>query len=207
MQLEEIKVYIEGKLKKSLPSHIFLDRMKVIDEDSRYSLAYNNPTYVPFYYWLGTILKPTTFVEFGFRLGLLSGNFLRSCKTVKCFFALQESNGVYYSDRLGKSNIKDFYKGISYIHIGSCNDDLFETKLKSLEIDLAIINEEENYDKHRMYYDLLWPQISVGGIVVVDYLNRCKASAVAFKDFCTSINTEPVYVNTDYGIGLVSKRN
>lgn len=207
MQLEEIKIYIEGKLKKSLPSHIFLDRMKVIDEDSRYSLAYNNPTYVPFYYWLGTILKPVTFVEFGFRLGLLSGNFFRSCKSVKCFFALQELSGTYYSDRLGKSNIKDFYKGNSYIHVGSCNDDLFETKLKSLDIDLAVINEEANYDRHRMYYDLLWPQMAVNGIIVVDYLNRCKASSVAFKDFCTSVNTEPIYINTDYGIGLLSKRN
>lgn len=207
MQLEEIKVYIEGKLKKSLPSRIFLDKMKVIDEESRYSLAYNNPTYIPVYYWLGTILKPIVFVEIGFRLGLLSGNFLKSCKTVNYFLALQELDGNYYSDRLGKSNIKDLYKGNFHVHVGSCNDDLFETKLKSLEIDLATINEETSYDKHRIYYDLLWPQMSKNGIIIVDYLNRCRTSLMAFKDFCKSVNLEPVYINTDYGIGLVSKCN
>jgi len=207
MKSEEIKVYIEDKLKKNLPSRIFLDRMKVIDETSRYSLAYNNSTYVPLYYWLGTLIKPKTLVEIGFRLGLLSGNFLRSCKTVNYFLALQESDGGFYSDRLGKSNIKDLYKGSIYVHTGNCNDELFETKLKSLEIDLAIINEEVSYDRHRLYYDLLWPQIAKDGIIIVDYLNKCKASAIALKDFCISVNTEPTYIKTDYGVGLVSKCN
>ena len=206
MKPEEIKTYIEEKLKKNLPSRIFLDRMKVIEEDSRYSLAYNNPTYVPFYYWLGTILKPKTMVEIGFRLGLLSGNFLRSCKTVEYFLALQEPNGIFYSDRLGKSNIKDFYKGNFYIHVGNCDDELFEIKLKSMEIDLVIINEEVNYDRHRLYYELLWPQIATNGIIVADYLNRYKPSAIAFKDFCISVNTEPTYIKTDYGIGLIFKK-
>lgn len=207
MKLEEIKVYIENKLKKNLPSKIFLDRMRVIEEDSRQSLAYNNPTYVPLYYWLGTVLNTKTLVEIGFRLGLLSGNFLRSCKTVNYFLGLQEiSSGVFYSDRLGKSNIKDVYKGGFYIHTGNCNDDLFETKLKSLEIDLVIINEEVGYDRHRLYYDLLWPQMAQDGIMVVDYLKRYKPSATAFTDFCISKNREPVYINTDYGVGLILKK-
>ncbi len=204
MKLEAIRTYLLEKLKKRLPSHIFLDRMRLIDEDSRQSLAYNNATYIPVYYWLGTLLQPSTVVEFGFRLGLLSGNFLKSCKTVNCFLALQEvKTGEFYSDRLGKSNIKDHYKGSFYIHVGTCNDDIFVTRLKSLEIDLAIINEEVSYDRHRQYYDLLWPQMAKDGIIVVDYLKKYKPSAVAFKDFCTSVNREPVYVETDYGVGMV----
>ena len=204
MKLEEVRTYLYEKLKKRLPSHIFLDRMRLIDESSRQSLAYNNPTYVPSYYWLGTILQPKTLVEVGFRLGLLSGNFLKSCKTVSYFLAFQESkNGEFYSDRLGKGNIKDAYKGNFYIHVGTCNDDVFVTKLKSLEIDLAIINEEVSYDKHRQYYDLLWPQMAKNGIIIVDYLNKYKPSMVAFNDFCTSVNREPCYVQTDYGLGMV----
>ncbi len=204
MKLEEIKVQIEAKLKKRLPAHIFLDRMRLIEEDSRRSLAYNNPTYVPFYYWLGTILETKTLLEVGFRLGLLSGNFLKSCKTVNYFLALQETKpGEFYSERVGKSNIKDHYKGNFYIHAGKYDDDLFTTKLNSIEIDLAIINEEVSYDKHRLYYDLLWPQVAKNGIIVVDYLNKYKPSLIAFKDFCTSVNREPVYVNTDYGVGMV----
>lgn len=205
MKLEEVKLHIEQCLKKNLPSRVFLDRMRVIDEASRCSLAYNNPTYVPFYYWLGTILQPKTFVEIGFRLGLLSGNFFRSCKTVSYFLALQEPDGGFYSDRLGKSNIKDFYKRNFYVHIGNCTDELFETKLKSLDVDLVIINEEVSYDRHRLYYDLMWPQMSPNGIIVVDYLNKCQASAIAFKDFCVSVNQEAIYVKTDYGIGMVAK--
>lgn len=204
MKLEEIKAYTEAKLKKRLPSHIFLDRMRLIEEDSRQSLAYNNSTYVPFYYWLGTISEAKTLVEIGFRLGLLSGNFLKSCKTVNYFLALQEiKTGEFYSDRIGKSNIKDHYKGNFYVHTGHCNDDLFVTKLKSLEIDFAIINEEVTYDKHRLYYDLLWPQMAKDGIIVADYLNKYKPALVAFRDFCVSVNREPVYVETDYGVGMV----
>jgi len=204
MTLEEIKTYIEAKLKKKLPSHIFLDRMRLIDEDSRRSLAYNNSTYVPFYYWLGTISEAKTLVEIGFRLGLLSGNILKSCKTINYFLGLQEVKaGEFYSDRIGRSNIKDQYKGNFYIHTGGCTDDLYVTKLRSLEIDLAIINEEVSYDKHRLYYDLLWPQMSKNGIIVTDYLNKYKPSLVAFKDFCISVNREPVYVTTDYGVGMV----
>jgi hypothetical protein len=206
MKLEEIKSKIELKLNKGLPAHIFLDRMRLIDEGSRQSLAYNNATYVPFYYWLGTILESKTLVEVGFRLGLLSGNFLKSCKTVNYFLALQEVKvGEFYSDRIGKSNIKDHYKGNFFVHTGYYNEDVFTTKLRSLDIDLVIMNEEVGYDKHRLYYDLVWPQMAKDGIIVVDYLNKYKPSLLAFNDFCRSVNREPVYVNTDYGVGIIKK--
>jgi hypothetical protein len=202
----EIKSYIEGKLKKQLPSHIFLNRMRVIDEDSRQSFAYNDHTYVPFYYWLGTILKPKTMIEIGLRLGLLSGNFLKSCKTVNKFVALQEDkSGEYYSSRLAKANIKDNYKGDLYVHVGVIDDEIFSTKLKSMEFDLAIINEETSYDRHRLYFDLLWPQMAGDGLIVVDYVEKHKSSSVAVKDFCVSINLEPIYINTTYGVALIRK--
>lgn len=202
----EIKSYIEEKLKKQLPSHVFLNRMRVIDEDSRQSFAYNDHTYVPFYYWLGTILKPQTMIEVGLRLGLLSGNFLKSCKTVNRFVALQENkSGEYYSSRLAKANVKDNYKKDLYIHVGSIDDDIFSTKLKSMEFDLAIINEETSYDRHRLYFDLLWPQMAADGFIVVDYVEKHKFSSLAVKDFCTSINLEPIYINTTYGVALIRK--
>lgn len=202
----DIKPYIDGKLKKQLPSHIFLDRMRVIDEDSRQSFAYNDHTYVPLYYWLGTILQPKTMIEIGFRLGLLSGNFLKSCKTVNNFLAIQEiKSGEYYSSRLGKANIKDNYKGNLYIHTGSLDSDIFITKLNSMEFDLAIINEEASYDKHRLYFDVIWPQISKDGIIVVEYVKKHEPSSIAVKDFCTSVNLEPIYINTTYGVAIIRK--
>jgi hypothetical protein len=180
--------------------------MRVIDENSRKSFAYNDHSYILFYYYLGNLIRPTTLIEIGFRLGLLSGTFLRSCKTVKYFLALQETkSNEFYSERLGRSNIKDVYKKDLYIHVGDLNDDLFESKLKSCEFNLVIINEESSYDKHRLYFDLLWPQLASDGIIVVDYLKKYKPSATAFKDFCISKNVEPTYVETTYGVGLIRK--
>lgn len=197
--LEEVKDYITAKLKKQIPSHIFLDRMRVGDEEFRQSFIYNNPNYIPFYYWLGTILKPKTLIEIGFGLGFMSGNFLKSCKTVNYFLAIQEKkSGEYYSSRLGKSNVLDNYKGDFYIHTGDITDDV----LKSHEFDLALISEQTTYDKYRLYFDFL--QMSKEGIMVVEHLNKSKSCSTAFKDFCRSINREPVYINTAYGIGVVN---
>lgn len=202
----DIKNYLESNLKRNLPSHIFLDKMRVIEEESRKSFAYNDNTYVPLYYWLGTLFKAKTLVEIGFRLGFLSGNYLKACKETKCFLALQEvKTGEYYSHRLGKSNVKDNYRGYLFIHVGRCDDSIFSTKLKALDVDLAIINDEVGYDRHRLYYDMLWPQISKGGLIVVDYIKKYKPSAVAFKDFCTSKNLEPIYIDTTYGVGIIRK--
>lgn len=204
MELEEIKSIVEAKFKNPLPSHIFLDSMRVIDEESRKSYAYNNSTYIPFYYWLGTLIKPESLIEIGFGLGLLSGNFLKSCKTVKNFYAVQEIKQGY-SLRLGKHNVRDNYKGELYLHFGSLTDDVFEAKFRSVEFGLGIINEESSYDRHRYYLDYLWPQISDGGLIVMDYLKRHRLSDSAFKDFCLSKNLKPTYINTTYGVGLIRK--
>jgi hypothetical protein len=206
MELAEIKEFIEGKFKKGLPTNIFLSKMRLVDEEAKQSFAYNDQTYIPFYYWLGTLIAPKTMVEIGFRLGLLSANFLKSCKTVEQFIALQEvSSDEYYSARLGRGNIKDNYKKYFYIHVGDVADDVFVTKVKALEIDFAIVNEETTYDRLRGYFDLIWPQISKGGLMVCDHLNREKVSAAAFKDFCITVNLEPTYINTTYGVGLIRK--
>jgi len=202
----EIKSYIEEKLKKQLPSQIFLDQMRVIDEDSRQSFAYNDHTYVPFYYWLGTILETKTMIEVGLGLGLLSGNFLKSCKSVTKFLAIHEPKaGEYYSSRLARANVKDNYKGSLFTYVGNIEDEIFLIRLKSLEFELAIINEEVNYDRHRLYFDLLWPQLPVGGLIVVEYAYRHKPSLLALKDFCTSVNLEPIYISTTYGVALIRK--
>ena len=205
MELIDIKGIIESKFKKKLPSHIFLDKMRLPDEDLRKGFAYNDHTYIPFYYWLGEIIQPKHLLEIGFRLGLLSGTFLSSCKTVECFFAFQEVKKEFYSERLGRSNIKDVYKKKLFIYKGGIKDEVFLTKMQSMEFDLVIINEEDSYDRHRLYYDLVWPQLNVDGIIVVNYLKKCKTSDLAFKDFVISKNLEPTYIDTNYGIGLIRK--
>jgi hypothetical protein len=206
MDLKEIKSFIEKKLKKQFGGKILLDNMRVIDEDSRQSFAYNDSTYVWFYYWLGTLLKSESLIEIGFRLGLLSGNFLRSCKTVKNFFAVQEyQNGEYYSPRLAQGNIKDNYKNKLYVHVGDLEDDVFQANYKANSFQIAIINEEVGYDKHRYYLDFLWEQMEENGIIIVEYVKRHNPTMIAFKDFCSVKNKEFVIVNTTYGVGMLLK--
>lgn len=206
MELIEIKSFVENKFKKGLPTSVFLNHMRLVDEDSKQSFAYNDSTYIPFYYWLGTLISPKTVVEIGFGLGLLSGNFLKSCKATERFIACQSVKpDEYYSPRLGKGNVKDNYKKYTYVHVGDFFDDVFVTKIKAIDIDLAIVNEGMTYDKFRGCFDVIWPQISKGGLMVCDYLNKDAVSAAAFKDFCITVNLEPTYISTTYGVGLIRK--
>lgn len=205
MELEELKCMLEEKLNKNLPSKVFLDRMRLIDEDSRLTAAYNDPKYIPFYYWLGTLIKPAFLVEIGFRLGLFSATFLRACKTVEKVLVFQEKTDVFYSPKLGKANVRDHYKGTLDVYVGSINDEAFEQKLNETKYDLAIINEEVGYDKHREYLDALWSNLHLDGFIVMDYVTRHKPAGEAYFDFCKAKNRNPTIITTRYGVGIIKK--
>lgn len=205
MELEELKCTLEEKLDKNLPSKVFLDRMRVIDEDSRLTAAYNDPKYVPFYYWLGTLIQPKSLIEIGFRLGLFSATFLRACKTVERVLVFQEKTDTFYSPNLGKSNVRDHYKGKFDAHVGLINDADFETKLSQTQWGLAIVNEEVGYDKHREYLDALWSNLHLDGFIVMDYVTRHKPAGEAYFDFCKAKNRNPITITTRYGVGIIRK--
>ena len=198
-------VLLEEKLQKALPSHIFLDRMRVIAETSRKTSAYSNPRYVPVYYWLGTMLQPTALLEVGIRLGLFSANFLRACKTVNNVLGYQEKTEEYYSPKLAKANIRDHYKKKLNIYVGAVHDEQFQMLLATSKWDLALVNEEVSYDKHREYLDVIWENLNIDGILVMDYLTYHKPAKEAFVDFCKASNREPVFITTRYGVGIVNK--
>jgi predicted O-methyltransferase YrrM len=205
MDLLELKKRLEEKLDKQITSRVFLDRMRVLDEESRKSAAYNDPRYIPFYYWLGSMIEPKSLVELGFRLGLFSANFLRSCKSVERFLGYQEKTAEFYSPRLGKSNVRDHYKGPLDIYVGSINDEEFENLLSKTQWDLAIINEEVGYDRHREYLDVIWSKLNLDGYIVMDYVNRHKPAGEAYMDFCRIKNREPVKISTRYGVGIIKR--
>ena len=72
--LEDIRDKLEDDLQKQVvSSRILLDRLRLIDEDSRKTAAYLDPNYAGFYYHLGKYIKPQNVIEFGFNLGLLTG--------------------------------------------------------------------------------------------------------------------------------------
>ena len=205
MDLIKLKQLLEDKLNKLLPSRIFLDRMRVIDEESRKTASYNDPKYIPFYYWLGTLIKPVSFIEIGFRLGLFSANFFRSCKTVENFLGFQEKSSDFYSPRLGKSNVRDYYKGKTDIYVGKITDPGFEKLFNVTEWDLAVINEEVSYDKHREYLDVVWSKLQLDGLIVMDYITRHKPAFEAYFDFCKAKNRDLTIIETRYGVGIIRK--
>ena len=182
-----------------------MNGFRFIDEASRRTPAYSDPLFVPFYYYLGKYVKPKTVVEMGFRLGLFSGSFFKSCSTVDYFFAFQNKPEVFYSPRLAKANIKQSYKGLMDFYVGSVLDDVFVDKLSYKNWDLVIINEEESYDTHRTYLDYVWSNVSHEGLVVMDYVNSHKPAGDALVDFCKGNNRDPIFLKTRYGVGIVKK--
>jgi len=181
-----------------------LDRLCVIDENSRKSPAYLDPNFSGFYYHLGKKIIPQSMLEIGFNLGLLSASFLTSCKSVKKFIGFDETNDQFISMRLGKQNIKRVMKGIRECYVGSLYDKEFQNLVMG-GIDFVIITAEKNYDKHLEYFDFLWPNLNENGIVVIDNLSKNPPAKQAFLAFCKSKNREPIKFRTRYETGLIQK--
>ncbi len=203
---QEILNRVNGKLQRRLMTgQMLLNRFRLLDETSRQSSAYTDPIYVPFYFYLGEELKPLSLVEMGFRLGLCSGNFLRSCKSVEYFLAFQEKTDEYYSPRLAIHNVRDYYKKGIEVHVGKVLDHEFTNKLGSRKWDLAIVNEEKNYDTHLSYLELLWDHMNYDGSIVMDFVGYHEPARRAYFDFCKRKNREPQVIKTRYGVGVMTK--
>lgn len=205
-KLETIRAKTQHLLDNNKVSgRLLLDRMRLLDESSRKTAAYADPKYTPFYYHLGKVIDPTTMIEIGFNLGLLSSCFLKSCKTVRKYLGFQEKKEVYYSPRLGIANLRDNYKGEFDIYVGNPTDEEFTQKISPNSWDLVILNDEAGFDKHLLYLDLIWPYVSEQGIIVSEYVDRHTPAREAFSAFCTSKNRVPVSFDTRYGTAIVQK--
>jgi len=205
LELKEFKKALDSNLEsRSISGKVILDRFCVIDESSRRSASYVDPNYSGFYYHLSKYVSPCSLLEIGFDLGLLSGTFLSSCKTVKKFLGYRQINKEFTSTRLGERNIKRSIKGDRNFYMGNLYDFNFE-QLISGEWDMVFITDESHYDKHLEYLDFIWPSVSENGIIVCEYLNKNKPAKDAFMAFCESKNRQPLLFATRYGTGLVQK--
>ena len=144
-------------------------------------------------------------LDIGFRLGLFSSCFFRSCQTVENLLAFQQKTDEYYSPRLGVKNIIDHYHKKIYVHMGSVTDDRFLESLRESTWDFVIINEEVSYGEHRLLLDLVWTYVSPGGLIVMDYIDKHKPAKEIYYDFCKVHRREPVTVKSRYGVGLIEK--
>jgi hypothetical protein len=204
--LEDIRDKLEDDLQKQVvSSRVLLDRLRLIDEDSRKTAAYLDPNYAGFYYHLGKYIKPQNVIEFGFNLGLLTGCLFASCKTVKTFLALNKTKEDFIASRIGRSNIKLRFKGKSIYYCGSLFDRDFDKHVSKKSWDLIIINDEAGYDEHLQYLDFSWNCLGENGCIVSDYLNRHEPAKSAFVAFCESKTRKPVFFKTRYGTGIVQK--
>jgi predicted O-methyltransferase YrrM len=205
--LGDLARLLEEKIAKQLMSpKILLGHCRLIEESSRLTSAYTDPYYFPFYYHLGNLISPRAVVEFGLRLGLSASCFLRSCKSVEKYLAVQEqTHETYYSPRLARANVRDQYKKQLIVHHGLITDPKFLNSFESDRWDLAIIDDEVGYDRYMAYLDALWGQVSVDGLVVVDHLTRHEPARKALMDFARANNREPVLLKTRYGVGIIQR--
>lgn len=206
MDIAEIIPILNSKLVKQLiPARILLDKFRIIEESSRKTSSYTDPKYMPFYYYLGSVIKPKSMLEIGFKLGLLGGCFLKGCKSVRNYLAFQEKSKEYYSPRLGRANIKSCYKGNFDFYYGGLLDDEFSKKMSSRTWEFIIINEEKDYDYYRLCLDIMWKHLSRDGFIAMEYAISPIHSKKAFCDFCKIKNREVNILPTRYGTGLIQK--
>ena len=206
LSIEELIETVNRKLAaQTIPSKTMLSRFMVNEESSRNSFAYTDPRYLPFFYYLGCQVQPRSFVEFGIRLGLCSGPFFMSCKTVEHFLAFQKQTEAYYSLRLARRNIKQFYKKEFLAHVGHLGDQQFLEAFKRRQWDLAAINDERSYDEYMSYLNLIWPQLSDDGLIIMDNTNYLKPATKAYHDFCKIVGRKPLAFKSKYGIGIIQK--
>ena len=182
-----------------------LDRLRLIDEDSRKTAPYLDHRYAPFYYHLGKHIEPLSVMEIGFSLGLLSASFFTSCKSAKKFFGYKENSPDFTPTRIGKSNINLRFKGKSFYYMGNLHDQEFIDIFSPNSWDLVILNDETFYDKHLEYLDVVWGKISENGLIVAEYIDRHAPAREAFFAFCESKNRKPVLFKTRYGTALLQK--
>jgi len=206
METEELVKIINNKLRKQiLPSSAILRRFRLIDEASRSSLAYTDPTYLPFYYYLGQQLKSKKLLEFGFRLGLASGCFSKGCKTLEKVLAFQKVIDEDYSIRLGSKNLREYFNGEFDVYLGGVGDKTYLEKVKADKWDIVIVHDKQGYDDYMSYLSFVWDHVSPKGLVIMDYLNSHKPANEAYFDFCKVNGREPIRFRSKYGAGMIER--
>ncbi len=177
----------------SITSDILLGKCRIpkgADSD-----AFKDPSYLPFYYHLGTMIKSKKVIEMGFNIGLLSNCFLQGCKTVERYVGFREKNKEYYSPLIGTHNVRDVYKGDFEI--------IDETK--DTKFDLIIFGEEIPEDKLKKYTLLFWEQLPSEGLLIIDYIFSNSQNNTNFIKICKLLNREPFVFDTRYGVGIIER--
>jgi hypothetical protein len=203
--LEELKKQVSASLsKQAISGRVLLDRFCMIEESSRKSPSYSDPNYAGFYYHLGKNISPSSLLELNFELGIFSGSFMTSCKTVERFCGWHENDGNFFSFRIGARNIKKVHKKQRILVDTNQYDDRFEKVLK-LGYDMIIFTQEHRYDRQLNLLEFFWKYLNENGIIVCDNTTRSTSTNEAFEAFAFSKNTNSIKFETRHGTSLLQK--
>jgi len=194
---------LEAKLESHITTQILLPRVRLLDNLSRHSAAYNDPTYLPFYYHIGTQLSVRSVAEVGFGLGLVAACFMRGCPSVKSYLGIQEKTEAFYSIRMGIANVREIYPGDLEVFVGS--QEQSQAKICTGRWDVGIISEQMKADRLKAYLDGVWKNLSGDGLLIVDYIDMDDSARQTFCDFCKAKNREPSLYKSRYGLGIVKR--
>lgn len=184
--------------KKVVSSNILLNDFGLADENSRKSGAYTDPSYIPFYYYLGKYVYPKNILELGFGLGLHSGVFLKSCKTVENFSAFQLKSDDFYPRRMAVKNISRVYRNQFSFYIGN----LLEISIDHGSLKQLVLVNGNIIENLLDALEVAWQSCALDGLIVVDGI---VSKQTVFDDFCISKNRSSFKFNTRYGVGIVQK--
>jgi hypothetical protein len=204
--LEELERDIKQKLKiQPVSSRILLDRLVLLDDASRKTSQYQDPNYLPFYYYLAKTLSSKTVFQVGLDIGLPLCCYLMGCPSVENILAFQRQESSFYSPRIATSNIRAVRPSLSLkFYAGQFLDEPLETIMSSGMDSVLITCKQKDEDLNDILYSV-WKHLSLGGIVVVDHMRSNSKSFDVFKSFCKTQNREYVFFETRYGNAVVQK--
>lgn len=184
--------YLKSKLEKTdFDPEILLGSVKLLDEGSKETAAFKDSKYFPFYYHLGSQIKPKNVIQIGPKLGLVGACFLQSCKTVENWL-IKDAFGEPIP--FIRSNLRKFAPKNCLIEFGE-ND---------IKADLALFTEPCPKARFADFLNVLWDSLDSEGILLVDCLFE-EFVEHKFTEFCSIKNREPVIFNTRYKVGIVTK--
>lgn len=192
-------------LKKSLVgTSLLTSNLKFIDELSKKSSAYNDNTYIPFYYHLGKYLKPERLLEIKVDLGFTGSCFLKSCKTPEYYLGFQPKMEIPWNKNLYISNIKKNYKKELGLYYGKFLDKKFLDLVEEKKIDAAIINTKDDHDNLFTLCDFIYLNLSNNGYLIIDFIKNSRNEEIFFN-IANGYKKEYKVFNTRNGTGVIKK--
>lgn len=207
MIVEELEPKLREILRKQpMPPRVLLDRLRLLDENSRKTSQYQDPNYLPFYYHLSKFFTPKSLMDVGLDLGLPLCCFLAGCRSAEGAVLFQRRDKNFYSPRIAMSNIRDVSpRGFkTEFHHGIISDADLDAKMSG-GLDLVLVTGSFGADEMREILDVCWGRMRLDGVLVADRVNSDRKVGEVFKDFCKVQNRPCIVFDTRYGNGMTQK--